>query len=271
MVAATGFSFVHFTDTHVMAGGTYGEFRLDTAETLRRVIATLGTLEPRPAFAVVGGDLVSPDLLDRSRTLTADEYVPSYRLFRELLGALPFPAHLILGNHDDRAAFHRVMGTGAPTDAPHCWAVDHAGYHFVGLDSHVPGKAWGELDASQLEWLRGNLGAHRGQPTFVFVHHHPWPIGVAWMDAMSLRGGDALAALLGDFPDARWIVCGHVHQDQTVQRGPLTMWTTPSTCFQISPLSQTRHVLPGPPAFRLVTVAGDTVHTRVVQVPEGRA
>ncbi|HEY5867587.1 MAG TPA: hypothetical protein VI542_18865 [Candidatus Tectomicrobia bacterium] len=76
------FCFVHFTDTHIIAGGTLHNF--DTSASLQRVIAVLNVLEPRPAFAVIGGDLVSPDIVDRNRTLTAAEYEPSYRLFQEL-------------------------------------------------------------------------------------------------------------------------------------------------------------------------------------------
>lgn len=273
MTSTADFSFVHFTDTHIMAGGTYGPSRMDTAVTLRQIVAVLNAMEPRPAFGIVGGDLCSPDLLDRSRTLTAEEYEPSYRLLREILGELTFPTHLILGNHDHRAAFHRVMATGAPSsEAPHRWSFAYGGCRFVGLDSHVPGQPWGEVGADQLAWLRAELTTYRGQPTFGFVHHHPWPVGVAWMDAMPLRNGDDVIAVLREFPDVRWIVCGHVHLDGEVQRGGLTMWTSPSTCFQVSKLSQTRKIFPGPPGFRLFSVSGDTVRTRVLSVPpEGLA
>ena len=259
------FSFVHFTDTHIMAGGTWRG--LDTAASLRRVLGVIGTLEPAPAFAVVGGDLASPDLIDRTRVVTSDEYVPSYRLLREIVGVLPFPVHFILGNHDDRAAFHRVMETGAAApDARHHWAFDHEGHHFVGLDSHVPGNPWGEVDAAQLAWLDADLGAHADQPAIVFVHHHPWPLGLAWMDSMPLRNGDALVGILERHPAARWIVCGHVHLDQQIQRDGLTMLTTPSTCLQVSKLSQTRKLLPGPPGFRLVHVNGRALSTRVLHL-----
>jgi Icc protein len=184
-----------------------------------------------------------------------------------IVGGLPYPVHFILGNHDDRAAFHRVMRTGAASpDARHHWAFEHAGHRFVGLDSHVPGQAWGELDAAQLTWLDAELRTHAGRPSVVFVHHHPWPLGLAWMDSMPLRNGDALVAVLARHPAVRWIVCGHVHLDQHLQRDGLSMLTTPSTCFQVSKLSQTRKILPGPPGFRLVEVDGAVLSTRVVHL-----
>jgi 3',5'-cyclic-AMP phosphodiesterase len=260
------FSFVHFTDTHIMAGGTWHDF--DTTASLQRVIAVINALEPPPAFAVIGGDLVSPDLLQRDRTLSAAEYEPSYRLLQEILAPLRCPTYMLLGNHDHRTAFHRVLQTAAPIpDTPHHYSFEHQGYHFVALDSHVPGKPGGYLEASQLAWLRADLQAHRGQPTMVFVHHHPWPLGLAWLDAMNLSNGEELVAVLRQYPDVRWIICGHVHQDQEIQRHGITMLTTPSTCVQISKLSQTPKVLPGPPGFRLVQVTADSFSTRVFHVP----
>jgi Icc protein len=231
------------------------------------VVEAILALDPAPAFAVLGGDLASPDLLDRTCVLSPSEYEPSYRLLGEILSALPCPVRYTLGNHDDRVAFNRVLRPGAPTpDAPHYYAFTHEGYHFVALDSHVPGQAGGTLDALQLAWLQDDLRQHRDRPAIVFVHHHPWPVGIEWIDRMSLGNGDALIEALDVHPDVRWIVCGHVHLDQTVQRGRLTMLTTPSTCIQLSRISQTPRMLPGPPAFRVVDVAGDRLSTRVLQL-----
>jgi 3',5'-cyclic AMP phosphodiesterase CpdA len=263
--APADFCFVHFTDTHIMAGGTLRD--LDTSASLRRVIAVINALEPRPAFAVIGGDLVSPDMLDREHTLTQAEYEASYHLFLELIRPLQCPTYMLLGNHDHRQAFHQVMQTPVPTlDMTHHYSFDYQGYHFVALDTHQPGQAGGYLDAAQLAWLQADLGAHRGQPTVVFLHHHPWPLGLAWIDAMNLRNGAELVRVLRQYPDVRWMICGHVHLDQEIQRDGLTMLTTPATCFQVSKLSQTFKVLPGPPGFRVVYIKDGEFSTRVLHL-----
>jgi len=98
------------------------------------------------------------------------------------------------------------------------------------------------------------------------VHHHPWPLGLEWMDTMTLRNGEELTAVLHAQAQVRWVVCGHVHLDQAVQRGRLTMLTTPSTCIQLSKVSQAAKMLPGPPGFRVVDVAGDELSTRVLHL-----
>ncbi len=164
------FCFVHFTDTHIMAGGVHPSTQLDTEVCLRQVVDVLQTLEPQPAFAVVGGDLASPDILDREQTLEPEDYMPSYRLLQDILSPLPYPVHMLLGNHDNRQAFHQVMQTGAENgDALHHYSFDHQGWHFVALDSLLPGKPGGQVDAQQLSWLRDDLKAHQGQPTLAFV------------------------------------------------------------------------------------------------------
>ena len=104
------------------------------------------------------------------------------------------------------------------------------------LDSQEPGQARGFLDSGQIEWLRQDLLQHRDQPTIVFVHHHPWPLGLEWIDSMRLRNGEELIAVLHEHSRARWLICGHVHLDQVIQRGGITMLTTPSTCLDPSEL-----------------------------------
>lgn len=273
MRAEAGFRFVHLTDTHIMAGGawrTRSGFTFDTEESLRSVVDAVRALDPAPAFAVLGGDLASPDLLDRDRVLSPNEYVPSYRLLADILAGLPCPVRYVLGNHDNRVAFNRVLRPDAPApEAPHYYGFDHGAYHFVALDSHEPGQAGGFLDAAQLAWLRHDLVRHRDRPTIVFVHHHPWPLGLAWIDSMTLRNGDDVVSVLREHGQVRWIICGHVHLDQIMQRAGMTVLTTPSTGPQLSKVSQQAKMLPGPPAFRIVDVTGEQLSSRVLHLRAG--
>lgn len=69
--------------------------------------------------------------------------------------------------------------------------------------------------------------------------------------------GEELIAALHEHARVRWRVCGHVHLDQAIPGDGLTMLTTPSTCPQLSRVSQAAKALPGPPAFRIIDVSGD--------------
>src|SRR6267143_1454303 len=167
-----------FRFTHIMAGGTWrirgSDVEFDTDASLRRVVEVVRGLDPSPAFAVLGGDLASPDILHRDRTLTPDEYAPSYARLKEILGGLPCRAHYLMGNHDNLEALNRA----------------------------------------QLAWLERDLAAHRDVPAIVFVHHHPWPLGHAWMDTMPLRNGGDVMAMLGRHHHVKWVIGGHVHSEQ---------------------------------------------------------
>jgi 3',5'-cyclic-AMP phosphodiesterase len=264
------FRFVHLTDTHIMAGGSWrlrgSDVSFDTDASLSRVVAAVRTLNPAPAFAVLGGDLASPDILHRERTLTAADYGPSYARLKEILGGLPCRAHYLMGNHDNLPALNRALRPEAAEDAPCYYAFDHGGMHFVALDSHEAGHADGVLEAAQLAWLERDLSAHREAPTIVFVHHHPWPLGHAWMDTMQLRNGGDLMARLARHAQVRWLIGGHVHSEQMIQRGALTMLTSPSTCIQLAKTAGDVHFEPGPPGFRVVDVEDGRLSTYVVSV-----
>ena len=262
----TDFCFVHFTDTHIMDGGVDPITQLDTSACLRQVIDVLRTLEPRPAFAVIGGDLVSPGVLEPHRDLSPEEFVPSYELLQSLLQPLTFPIYMLLGNHDNRPAFYQVIKPqDGVADEPYYYSFDHQGWHFVALDSVQPGEVGGYLDATQLAWLRDDLDAHLTQPTLVLVHHHPLPVGDERLDSVRLQNGEELLSMLRQYATVRWLLCGHVHLEQVVACDGVTMLTTPSTCYQVFPLRPIRQRrLPGPPAFRVISVKGVELSTRVI-------
>jgi 3',5'-cyclic-AMP phosphodiesterase len=262
------FRFVHITDTHVMDGvwplRSGGEF--DTDASLRRVVDAVGRLDPVPAFAVLGGDLASPDIRHRDRVLAPSEYASSYTRLKEILAGLPCRAHYLMGNHDNLEAFNHALRPDVSKEAPAYYAFDHGGFHFVALDSHEPGHADGVLDAAQLAWLERDLASHRETPTIAFVHHHPWPLGHAWMDTMQLRNGPELTSVFARHAQVRWLIGGHVHSEQTIQRDGLTFLTSPSTCIQLSKGGGPVHFDPGPPGFRVVDVENGRLSTYVVYV-----
>jgi Icc protein len=268
-MAGSAFRFVHVTDTHIMAGGQWplrgSDKQFDTEASLRDVVDAVRALNPAPAFAVLGGDLASPDILERERALTPADYEPSYARLREILAGLPCPIHPIPGNHDQREAFNRVLRGAAP-DAPCYGSFDHGGAHIVLLDSHVPGEAGGTLNSAQLSWLEKDLAAYRDRLTIVFVHHHPWPLGLQWIDTMALSDGPALMTLLARHPQARWVIAGHVHLDQVVQRDGITLLTSPSTCVQLSKTQQEGAYSDEAPGFRVVDVADGRLSSSVIRV-----
>jgi 3',5'-cyclic AMP phosphodiesterase CpdA len=262
--------FVHCTDTHVIAPGV--RLRdVDTCASLARVVDAVNGLDPRPAFVVVGGDLASPDLapdvMQGAREVTDADYEASYAILRSLLERLTMPFHMLMGNHDRRGPFRRVMGSAPADDAgPHRYVVDGDGYRLCALDSLIPGEKPGRLGDAQLAWLGDRLREAADRQVVIAVHHHVVPIGLERLDVQMLLDADALWKLIGQAGNVRGVLCGHVHLQHEEVRDGVPVVTTPSTCFQSSKLFKEKQYLAGPPALRLVTCRGAAMTSEVVAV-----
>ena len=262
--------FVHFTDTHIVGPGV--RLRdVDTCRTLERVVDAVNGLSPRPAFVIVGGDLVSPDIssdtTEGHREATDAEYEASYAVLRSILEQLTVPFHMLMGNHDRRGPFRLTMlSEPASETEPHRYVVDVDGYRLCALDSLVPGKKPGLLGEGQLAWLRDRLHEAADRHAVIAVHHHAVPIGLQRLDEQMLMDADALWDVIGEAGNVRGVLCGHVHLRHEEVRHGVPVVTTPSTCFQSSKLFKEKQYLPGPPVLRVVTCRAGEMTSEVLSV-----
>jgi Icc protein len=235
--------FVHVSDLHILADAERRQHGVDTADVLRQAIPVINEL--RPDFVVASGDLVG------------DESEDSYRRLQALLAPLTAPIHLLMGNHDSRAAYRRVFHPGiAATDDPVCEAFERGGVRFALLDSTLPGKEEGNLSPEQLVWLEAELAAHPGRPTWVFLHHQPLPIYIRWLDRLGLTDPEPFLAILARHSQVRAVAYGHVHQARSWRYGKAHYISVPALAFQFSPINQEAEITQDTPGFRLVEMVG---------------
>jgi 3',5'-cyclic AMP phosphodiesterase CpdA len=166
------------TDPHRLAllSDTHVGDRLETvarennmADNLRKVVAEVAALGPKPAAVVLDGDMAYKDG-------TPDEY----RLFGQLIEPLRqagLPLHLTLGNHDNRDKFLGAFAAAAPRERPvegkHVLVVELERANLFLLDSLEPKRGSnGECGAKQREWLAKALDARPKKPAVVFAHHN---------------------------------------------------------------------------------------------------
>lgn len=251
--------FLHLTDLHLVEPGEtlYG---LDPAARLRQAVASMaqrhgpGSAAPA-AFAVATGDL------------THFGTPSSYRLLRDILGALPFPCHLMLGNHDERPAFRAVF-----PEAP----VDPAGFiqqavptpagRCILLDTKIEGTHAGELGPLRLDWLAEQL-SEDAEPVFLFLHHPPLPVGITGMDNIPLRDAAALGRVLAPHRGRiRQIFHGHLHRPLHGTWQGIPFASLRGTSHQVALDLSERPKIPGshePPAYAVVQA---TAHDVVIHV-----
>lgn len=245
---------IQISDCHLL--DTPGE-RLhgwDNQAALAAVLAHVARCYPAIDAVLLTGDLVHDETAAGYRRLAA----AVQRLGAPLLAAIP-------GNHDDPAGIRSAM-PGVATAGP----LRLGPWRLHLLDSRIPGSDAGRVGAEALAALRADLAAHPEAPTLVAVHHPPVPVGAAWLDAMRLADGEALLELLQRQPQARALLCGHVHQAFEARRGPLRLLTAPAVTRQFAPGSDTfaedHRRVPGYRALRLFP--DGRVTARIRRVPE---
>lgn len=244
--------FIHLTDTHQVAPGVR-LYDLDPRERLYAALDSIATEHADAAFVAVTGDL-------------AHWGEPAaYVVLREALATLPMPVHLLIGNHDDRAAF-RAAFPQRPVDAEGFvqYAFDAGDQRVVCLDTHEPGVSWGVLCERRAAWLAEALGdaAQAGRPVHLMMHHPPFPVGLPAMDRISLRDtGPLREALAPHLRRVRHLYFGHLHRPIAGSWQGVPFSTLRATSHQVAlVLADTARVGGShePPQYGVVLVDGDT-------------
>ena len=206
---------LHLSDTHLDRTDSPNADGVNAQQSLRQMLGDLEAVQDIDAIAI-SGDIAG----DRSKE--------AYHAARELIGEFArsrnVPMIYSTGNEDDRRAFGDVLGSGHLDATGHDRAdgvlsssederaaISHAaGYRFITLDSLVPGKAYGWIGKTQLDWLREVLSEASPRGTVLVFHHPPIALDVEVQRALSLQNASALAAAIRD-TDVQLILCGHFH------------------------------------------------------------
>jgi len=190
------------SDLHIKSPGQLAYGRVDTAKALERCITALNEFRPRPDLVVISGDLAD--------TPTADEY----EHLKRLLSHLDLRFVSIPGNHDSRELMRAAFPHAAYafSSGPLNQRVEIGGLDLVLLDSSVPGKPHGELDAPTLQWLEATLASATDRPALLFLHHPPFKTGIWHMDRQNLLNAGELEPIVRRHPRVQRIATGHVHR-----------------------------------------------------------
>ncbi|MFD8975381.1 MULTISPECIES: metallophosphoesterase [unclassified Streptomyces] len=215
--------------------------------------------------------LVTGDIADHG---TADEYA----LARELLNSR-HPLLVCPGNHDDRAAFRKVLLPEGAADRPYApvnQLLRGEGFAVALCDSSVPGKDEGFLEDETLEWLDAVLGSTPHEvPVLVAFHHPPVPLHTPYVDGIRQFGEERLAALAGRHPHLTAFLAGHAHTAAATTFAGRPLLVAPGVVSALrlpweNPGPDSPHVhLDLPPAVAFHVLAEDgrlTTHYRTVTV-----
>ncbi|MEV0640204.1 metallophosphoesterase [Streptomyces sp. NPDC050619] len=222
---------LHLSDTHIERTDAPNARGVNATDSLRLMLAELRHQRDVDAVVVTG------DIAD-------DGAVEAYSAVRELVGELARclgdpPVFYTTGNHDERVAFGKVLGSGHPKpdavlESSERAAVSTVGaWRFVTLDSLVPGKVYGRIGEAQLDWLRGVLETPSALGTVLSFHHPPISLRVsATQPVFGLRNpGELSEAIRGS--DVRVILTGHYHLQLFGMLESVPVWVTPGVVNRV--------------------------------------
>jgi Icc protein len=228
---------LHLSDTHINRTDAPNTYGVNATESLRLMLAELRHQRNVDAV-VVTGDIA--ELGEVEAYTTARELIGE---FARRLGAAVF---FTTGNHDERGAFAKVLGSGhlgvdgderaetvLESGAGERAAVSTVGGHrFVTLDSLVPGRVHGELSELQLDWLRDVLSTPAEEGTVLAFHHPPIALDVENQRLFGLRNPEALADVIRD-SDVRVVLTGHFHLQILGFLASVPVWVTPGVVNRV--------------------------------------
>jgi Icc protein len=233
---------LQITDTHFFATGNGCLLGLNTEQSLDSVIASVHAGNKPYDLVLATGDLVH------------DGTPQAYQRIFSHLRRFGVPVYCLPGNHDEATTLRNSTDSGLIRHAEHAY---HGSWHFIFLNSTVPGKDGGHLDPEGLRVMDTHLRSMPDTHTLICLHHQPVMMGSRWLDTMAVDNADEFFAIIDRHPQVRGVLWGHVHQHFDDMRGDVKLMATPSTCIQFLPKSATFAVDEAAPGYRWLSLFED--------------
>jgi Icc protein len=227
---------VFATDTHLMQNNG-----LRSAEGLAAAVEAVKELRPRPDLIVCGGDLTHPwPNLD---------YPAANKLLDRFLGIWAplhsIETHYVFGNHDFVGTLNPRVSRQDPRfgkglfekrlDLPRLYySFEKRGWRFIILDdvwANLDGSYYGQYKADQLDFVQGELKAHKEKPTVIASHipavsNFGTLIGFArsiqtnfkHRPSLISRNGKRLVNLIRQSgANVKLVLAGHLHHQERIE------------------------------------------------------
>ncbi len=214
---------LQITDTHLYADNTGTLLKMNTHDSLAKVLGSIAKHEEQFDLILATGDIAQ------------DAAPGSYKQFIKYMGEFDAPVRWIPGNHDSVEVMQDVA---AELDLSNKIEVI-GNWQFILLDSSRVNHVDGYLAEEELMFIDKALTDAASDPnvehSLVALHHNPVPANSAWMKDIGLRNDREFMELISRHSNLRCVVYGHIHQELDFNIDGIRFFCTPSTCIQFKP------------------------------------
>ncbi len=219
--AATGFTFVQISDSHI--GFNTDGVNTDVSGTLKQAIDRINALPTRPALVLHTGDVThnsKPAEFDTAQQLLST--IKTDKVF-----TVP-GEHDVVG--DQGAAYRQRFQTNTGAGSGKSWySLDINGVHFIALSNAGELDAFGMLGNEQLDWLKKDLAGVKKDTTLVVFAHVPlFTIYAPW--GWETKDSAPAMAMLMPYSNVT-VLNGHIHQVLSKFEGNISYYTATATAF----------------------------------------
>jgi Icc protein len=233
---------LQITDTHLFADSSGSLLGLNTEQSLEAVTADIRGRNQPADLVLATGDLAH------------DGTTAAYNRIFSHLEDFGLPVYCLPGNHDEALKLQQTLDSERVKYTEH---AHHGNWHFIFLDSTIADSEGAHLTAATLEILESRLQSAPDSHTLICLHHQPVPMGSRWLDTMAVDNPEAFFSIIDRHPQVRGILWGHVHQSYDGMYKNIKLMSSPSTCIQFLPGSESFAVDLKNPGYRWLELYPD--------------
>jgi Icc protein len=194
------------------------------------------------------------DVMLLSGDLAQSPNIESYQRILKKVETTHLPTLCLPGNHDNYVLMQQIFNT---SQVSCCKQTIFGKWQIITLNSQVIGSEKGRLEQTELDFLETCLNERSDLLTLIAVHHNCLPTNSAWLDTMTIENSDEFLELVARYPNVKVITNGHIHQEMDKKFGDISVFGTPSTCFQFALNSHDFKMDRTPPGYRIIDLYDD--------------
>ena len=250
-------NFIHLTDLHFQGDDEEPIFGFNTVERARMALDKIESLNLKPRFFVITGDLAN------NGTVAAYRKVQIFQ--EEITRRFESPVFHVLGNHDKVEGYEKAFGK--PAKCINSAEIDDIA--LVLLSSKNGKEIFGGFNEEQMAQLENLLKEKQDKRILIFFHHPLAPTPHRLVDGYEFvpKWSDRFLSIISGRKNILGVFSGHTHYDFFSNYNGIPSFVCGGTAFGIDPFpaSVMRFIDAG--SFLVGTIRGTKVLASPVRLP----